>query len=641
MPFGLHGAPATFQHFINDILREHLDIFVSAYIDDLLIYSNSLREHKEYVCKILGILRENGLQVDIEKCEFHVEEVLYLGIIVGRHGIKMDPAKVAAVKEWAKPERVKDVQAFLGFANFYRKFIKGFSNVARPLTALTGNILWKWTAECQDAFENLKTLICTAPILALYDPDKECVIETDASDYVSAGVFSQPDEAGVLRPVAFFSKKHSPAECNYEIYDKELLAVVLAFEEWRAELEGSPLKIKVFSDHKNPKYFMTTKHLNRRQARWAEYLSRFDFKIHYRPGRLGTKPDALTRRLGDLLSEGDPRVVFQDQVVLKPHQIASESESGVTNLKSDRRQVNKTPVKLAVTTRAQAAAETEETAARDANNEDNITYDTDQTDEDKQVDNADKPSTTPIIDNTEDDEDEDNEPPLAEAISQAYKIDEFAQEILEALQAGTRFSKKITLGLCQERDGMLYYQDRLYIPADERLRTRICEAHHTLPSTGHGGRVQTLNLIRRSYFWPKMRQLINRYVRNCHTCSRAKSRQHAKYGVLKSLLVLSKRWCDLSVDFVVRLPESMGYNAIMVCVDRLTKMRHFIPTTNEITAEDTADLFVNNIYKLHGFPHSTVSDRGPQFNSLFWKTLCRRLGIDRLLSTAFHPETDG
>ena len=198
MPFGLYGAPATFQHFINDILREHLDIFISAYIDNLLIYSNSLREHKEHVHKILGILRENGLQVDIEKCEFHVKEMLYLGMIVGKHGIKIDPAKVTAIKEWAKPERVKDIQAFLGFANFYRKFIKGFSNVARPLTALTGNILWKWTAECQDAFENLKTLICTAPILALYDPDKECVIETDASNYVSAGVFSQPDEAGVL-----------------------------------------------------------------------------------------------------------------------------------------------------------------------------------------------------------------------------------------------------------------------------------------------------------------------------------------------------------------------------------------------------------------------------------------------------------
>ena len=128
----------------------------------------------------------------------------------------------------------------LGFARFYREFVKRLSDVARPLTALTGKIPWKWTASCHDAFDNLKTLICTAPILALYDPDTECIIETDASDYVSARVFSQPDESGVLGPVAFFPKKHSPAECNYEINGKEWwLAVVLAFEEWRAKLERS------------------------------------------------------------------------------------------------------------------------------------------------------------------------------------------------------------------------------------------------------------------------------------------------------------------------------------------------------------------------------------------------------------------
>ena len=229
MPFSLHGAPATFQHFINDILSEHLNIFVSAYIDDLLIYSNSLREHKEHVCKILGILRENGLQVNIKKCEFHIKEVLYLGIIVGRYGIKMDPVKVATIKNWARPENIKDIQSFLEFANFYHRFIKGFSDTARPLTALTGKIRWNWTKECQEAFDNLKILIYTAPVLALYDPNKKYIIKTNMSDNVSAEVFSQLNNNGILCLVTFFSKKHSPAECNYKIYDKELLAVVLAF----------------------------------------------------------------------------------------------------------------------------------------------------------------------------------------------------------------------------------------------------------------------------------------------------------------------------------------------------------------------------------------------------------------------------
>ena len=136
----------------------------------------------------------------------------------------------------------------------------------------------------------------TAPILARFDPDRPILVETDASDYVSAGILSQRDNQGLLHPVAFFSKKHLPAECNYEIYDKKLLAIVRCFEEWRAELEGSPHPVEVLSDHKNLEYFMSTKLLNRRQARWSEFLSRFDFKITYRLGKQSTKPDALTRR---------------------------------------------------------------------------------------------------------------------------------------------------------------------------------------------------------------------------------------------------------------------------------------------------------------------------------------------------------
>ena len=454
MPFGLHGAPATFQHFINDVLREHLDIFVSAYIDDLLIYSKTLEEHKQHVRQVLEKLRTAGLQVDIEKCDFHVEEVLYLGMIVGKHGIKMDPAKVAAVKEWVRPENVKDVQSFLGFANFYRRFIAGFSEVARPLTALTGNIPWEWTEACQDAFENLKTLICTAPILALYDPDKECIVETDASDHVSAGVLSQPDTQGLLRPVAFFSKKHSPAECNYEIYDKELLAVILAFQEWRAELEGSPHQIKVLSDHKNLEYFMTTKQLNRRQARWAEYLSRFNFKIHYRPGKLGTKPDALTRRSGDLPKEGDPRLAFQNQVLLKPHQ-------------------------LAVTTRAQAAAATENNNQPGCQPNHQFDHQVNEVEGSENVAvrianpgrSSEMPEASQLLNPVRnidvDDQHDEDELPLTEAIDQAYEKDEFADEILKALRTGIRFSKKITLGLCREQGGKLYYQERLYVPDNE------------------------------------------------------------------------------------------------------------------------------------------------------------------------------
>ena len=164
---------------------------------------------------------------------------------------------------------------------------------------------WQWERPQQEAFEALKHAFTTAPILRYFDLGREAIVETDASDYVCAAVLSQKDDEGRLHPVAFMSKKMTPAECNYDIYDKELLAIVLAFEEWRQHLEPSPHEILVLCDHKNLQYFMTTKMLNRRQARWSEFLSWFNFVVTYRPGKQGGKPDALTRRSGDLPREGD------------------------------------------------------------------------------------------------------------------------------------------------------------------------------------------------------------------------------------------------------------------------------------------------------------------------------------------------
>lgn len=176
---------------------------------------------------------------------------------------------------------------------------------------------FSWDQECECAFQRLKSAFVNAPVLMPFDWTKEVILETDASDYVSAGALSQYDDNGVLRPVAFFSKKHTPAECNYEIYDKELLAIIRCFEEWRPELEGCELPVRILTDHRNLEYFTTTKQLDRRQARWSEMLSRFNFKIVYRPGKKGQKPDALTRRSEDMPMEGDERLQHQSQVILK------------------------------------------------------------------------------------------------------------------------------------------------------------------------------------------------------------------------------------------------------------------------------------------------------------------------------------
>jgi hypothetical protein len=230
----------------------------------------------------------------------------------------MDLSKVATIQEWPEPQNVKDIQSFLRFANSYRRFIRGYSNIVDPMPYLTRkNYHFVWSDECSKSFETLKKAFTTAPILRHFDYDKEIIVETDASDYISASVLSQYNDEGILHPVAFFSKKHTPVECNYEIYDKELMGIVRAFEEWRPELEGARYPIQVVSDDKNLEYFMSTKLLNRCQTQWAEYLSRFNFKIVYHPGKAGGKPDALTCRLGDLPQGGDECLIEQQKAVLK------------------------------------------------------------------------------------------------------------------------------------------------------------------------------------------------------------------------------------------------------------------------------------------------------------------------------------
>jgi len=252
--------------------------------------------------------------------------VKYLGFIIGTNGVRMDPEKVSCILDWQTPGNVTDIQCFLGFANFYRRYIRDYSKVVSPLTSLMKKeggkyVPFLWGLAQQKAFEDLKKAFTTALILRHFDYNCEIVVETDASDYVSAGILSQYDDEGTLHPVAFYFTKHSPTECNYEIYDKELLAIVHAFEEWRPHLVGSSHPVQVLSDHKNLEYFMSTKLLNRRQARWSELLFCFDFRIVYRPGKAGGKPDALTRRSGDLPKEGDERLLANQQAVLKPHNV--------------------------------------------------------------------------------------------------------------------------------------------------------------------------------------------------------------------------------------------------------------------------------------------------------------------------------
>lgn len=314
MPFGLTNAPASMQRLMNEALHEYLDVFAIVYLDDVLIYSTGREEHIKHVQLVLEKLKKYSLLVKPEKCEFHKDQVEFLGYIIGTHGIKMDSTKVQAVLDWPTPTTVKEVQAFLGFANFYRRFIQNYSKEAKPLIDLTRkDLTFKWTEETERAFTKLKTKFTEAPILVTFDPSKRIVLETDSSDYAIGACLNQPDDKGKLRPVAYYSRKLSPAELNYDIHDKELLAIVVAFEQWRVYLEGSTYPVQVWTDHKNLIYFTTTKVLNRRQVRWAETLAAYNFTITYRKGSENARADALSRRTDYVgPKEERPRAILKE-----------------------------------------------------------------------------------------------------------------------------------------------------------------------------------------------------------------------------------------------------------------------------------------------------------------------------------------
>ena len=315
MLYGMTNSPATFQTMMNDIFKDLISRgVVCVYIDDILIFGRDLEEHRRIVKEVLNLLRKHKLCLRPDKCEFERTRIEYLGLIISDGKVEMDPVKVAGVAEWPVPKSKKEVQQFVGFINFYRRFIQDFSHIARPLYDITGNAPWKWEEEQKQAFNELRRRVTSAPILTLPTDDEPFRIEADSSDYATGAVLSQlSQEDNKWHPVAFLSKSLSPVERNYEIHDKEMLAIIRALEEWRHFAEGAKHKVEVWTDHRNLEYFMTAQKLNRRQARYSLYLSRFDFTLHHRPGRSMGKPDALSRRS----DHGDRKKDNSDMVLLK------------------------------------------------------------------------------------------------------------------------------------------------------------------------------------------------------------------------------------------------------------------------------------------------------------------------------------
>ena len=269
MFFGLTNSPATFQKMMNEIFYDLIiKGHVKVYLDDILIHTTKkdVQLHRELTKEVLTRLRDHDLFLKPEKCVFEADKVEYLGVIISEGKTEMDPAKIKSITEWPVPKNVSDVRSFKGMANFYRRFIKDFSRICKPLDRLTGDVPWKWEAEEQEAFDTLKKCFTSTPVLAAWQPARQNQIEVDASNFAIGAILSQQQDDGKWHPVSYFSKSMDEAERNYDIYDKEMLAIIKSLENWKHFLQGSEHQIDILSDHKNLEYWTTARNLTRRQA---------------------------------------------------------------------------------------------------------------------------------------------------------------------------------------------------------------------------------------------------------------------------------------------------------------------------------------------------------------------------------------
>ena len=569
MPYGLCNAPATFQRLMQVVLAglEWKSCFV--YIDDILVASKTFNEHLSDLRQVFTRLRQANLRLKPKKCSLLHDEVCYLGHVISKQGIKPDPQKTEKIRMYPTPTDVTRVRQFLGLASYYRRFVPGFARIASPLHALTKKgVPFCWTTACEAAFCQLKELLCQAPVLAYpqFGPDKNFVLETDASGAGLGAVLSQKQADGYLHPVAYASRSLQPNEKNYCISELETLALVWAVKHFQVYLLGH--QCVAFTDHSACVSLLNTPHPSAKLARWAMTIQEMNLTIKHRSGKTNTNADALSR------NPIDPCQCTKTANVCSVD-VEEPSEGSLS---------------------------------------------TDQMQRMKDIRNLQEkdPDLVPLVWYLEK-----GELPTEKEMSERIVLESARYDLIDDV---LHSENPATPG-------------RWCIVVPRVLCPSLLKEAHAGCYAGHFSEKKVYDRLRRYYWWKGMRSDVRRFCRGCLPCAARKGPRRSTRPPLQPIPV-GGPFHRVGVD-VLQLPLTRNGNRyVVVFLDYLTKWAEAFAVPDQ-QAETIARLLTEHVISRHGVPEELLSDRGTNFLSDLIAEICKVLGMKKINTSGYHPQTDG
>ena len=593
MSFGLTNAPATFQRLMERVLAGLQWHTCLVYIDDIIIFSETIDDHLEQIQNIFHRLKQAKLKLKPKKCKLLQTKVKYLGHVVSKDGVETDPEKIEAVKEWPRPVCVKDVRSFIGFCSYYRRFIPNFASVAKPLIKLTEKkVNFVWTDDHEDAWLELRRLMSVTPVLAYPNGEATFILDTDASNYGIGAVLSQVVD-GVERVVAYGSRVLSRTERRYCITRRELLAVVHFSKLYKHYLIGKPFVIR--TDHAALKWLNSFKQPEGQLARWLEQLSVFDYTIEHRAGTKHSNADGLSRgpcpqckldHFGEKIRRGRVPADHSNIVTRSQTKTAEQDEKSSSNWLSS--------FNMNVETFKQQQASDPVISEVSSWVKDGI-----------------RPNFPDIS------------PCGAELKFYWSQFDSLC------------FFNGLIVRRLEQND-----ETRIQILVPPSLRDDVLTECHSVLTAGHLGRTKTTANVRRRFLWHGMRKDIQIFVKSCDLCARYKADGRRRKAGLRDFRVgiPMERIC---IDIVGPFPVStQGNKYALVVTDCFTKYVEIYPMPNQ-EASSIAQVLTNEFFSRYGVPMFLHSDQGTQFESQLFQEVCKLLGIKKTRTTPFHPQSDG